>query len=318
MAGDFVIDIHSHLVPTEYSAYVRSRLDKMPAQFAQSLPIRVLAQPTEQFTSADRRLLEMDEAGINVSVLSIPPPGIYLAPPADRPFLARAVNDELLELASRHADRFNVLLLLPLDNVDQSIAELERVALHPKARGLILYTTTGERPLDDPLLEPVYVSASEFGLPALAHPAVEPLSSAWGDWLLSASLAPMFSSSLGVARVVLSGMLDRLPEFTLIVPHLGGTLPYLAQRLDDFGNGSAQHEFSWYLRERLFFDTCSLHPGAFRCSIETCGIRRHLLGTDHPARGPLQRAIDHVAEVVSDEVDRRAVLGATASAWFAP
>jgi predicted TIM-barrel fold metal-dependent hydrolase len=104
----------------------------------------------------------------------------------------------------------------------------------------------------------------------------------------------------------------------MIVPHLGGVLPYLAQRFADFGHFEAEHDLPWYLRNRLWYDTCSYHPPAFRCAVETCGIARLMMGTDYPVRGPLQRAVDDIVAVVEDEEERAGVLGVTAARWFGP
>jgi predicted TIM-barrel fold metal-dependent hydrolase len=126
----------------------------------------------------------------------------------------------------------------------------------------------------------------------------------------------MVSTSLGVARMILSGMLDRLPDLDVIVPHLGGTLPYLAQRFVDFGRGDANHDLPYYLRHRLYYDTCSHHAPAYRCFVDTVGHDRVMLGSDYPARGTLRRAVDFVTEVTSSPQERDAVLGGTASRWF--
>ena len=128
----------------------------------------------------------------------------------------------------------------------------------------------------------------------------------------------MVSSSLSAARMILSGRLDQVPDLHLIVPHLGGVLPYLTQRFADFGQALAANDFGWYLRHRLYFDTCSFHPPAFRCAVETCGVGRLIMGTDYPIRGPLQRAVDDITSTLSDDKERAGVLGATAGQWFSP
>lgn len=77
--------------------------------------------------------------------------------------------------------------------------------------------------LDDPSFEPFYARAAQLGLPVVLHPQLEDPPPTYRDWALAASLAPMVSSSLGVLRLILSGLLDRVPGLEVIVPHLGGT-----------------------------------------------------------------------------------------------
>ena len=251
------------------------------------------------------RVKEMDAARVDVSVLSLPPPGVTLGDPARRATLARLANDEFLDAAASHPGRFAVLIALPLPDVEASVAELDRLAGQPTARGINLQAVTGEGwTIDDPMFLPVYHRAAKLGLPILDHPAIEPLPDAWGDFRLGATLAPMVSSSLSAARMILSGRLDQVPDLHLIVPHLGGVLPYLTQRFADFGQALAANDFGWYLRHRLYFDTCSFHPPAFRCAVETCGVGRLIMGTDYPIRGPLQRAVDDITSTLSDDKER--------------
>ena len=83
------------------------------------------------------------------------------------------------------------------------------------------------------------------------------------------------------------------------------------------GKGEGAHDMPHYLRTRLYLDTCSYHPPAFRCALETAGAGRLVLGTDYPFRGTLQRAVDDVNENAPDDEARAAILGGTAARWFA-
>jgi aminocarboxymuconate-semialdehyde decarboxylase len=95
---------------------------------------------------------------------------------------------------------------------------------------------------------------------------------------------------------MLSGMLDRVPDLTLIIPHLGGVLPYLAQRLiDQSGRGDADHDLLYYLRRRIYLDTCSFHEPALVCAQDTVGTERIVIGSDYPFRGPITRCMDDIA-----------------------
>jgi aminocarboxymuconate-semialdehyde decarboxylase len=104
-------------------------------------------------------------------------------------------------------------------------------------------------------------------------------------------------------------MLDRVPELTLIVPHLGGVLPYLTQRLvDQSATGAAEHDALWYMQNRLLFDSCSFHPPALRCAIETVTADRILLGSDYPIRGTLVRAVGDIETSGLPQPDQAAIL----------
>jgi aminocarboxymuconate-semialdehyde decarboxylase len=309
------IDVHSHLWPEGFIPQVRRLIDSVPPGMAQTLTS--IRNPIPILTDPEVRLAEMDAAGVDITVLSLSPPGVTIGPVAQRADLARIANDGHLEVARTYPGRFAVMIALPLPDLEASIAELNRVCDEPYVRAINIQTATGEGwSIDHSRFLPLHQHAAEIGMPMMLHPAVEPLPDAWNDFKLATTYGTMTSSSLSVARMILSGTLDRVQGLDVIVPHLGGVLPYLAQRFDDFGRQSAANDFSWYLAQRLWFDTCSFHRPALRCAVETCGTHRLMMGTDYPARGPIQRAVDDIRGAFSDPADVAAVLGGTASTWF--
>jgi predicted TIM-barrel fold metal-dependent hydrolase len=260
-------------------------------------------------------LSAMDQAGVTTALLSALPPGGQLADPVLAGRIAAGINDELLAVAEEHRPRFGVLLALPLPHVTETLRELLRIGDHPFAVGVEIFAASQPWTVADDNLEPVYAAVAERQFPVLVHPALEQLPAAHRDWGLDACLAAPVNSSLGALRLILSGMLDRVPALTPIVPHLGGVLPFLTQRLDDQARGVNQHPPSHYLRTRLLYDTCSFHPPALRATAETAGTDRFLLGSDFPFRGPLDRPVrDIITNLPS--ADRHAVLAGNAVRAF--
>ncbi len=126
---------------------------------------------------------------------------------------------------------------------------------------------------------------------------------------LGASLAAPVWNSLAVARMILSGLLDEVPTLRLIVTHLGGVLPYLAQRIDEQSSpGDAQHEFSYYLRERLYVDTCSYHHPALLAARASTSADALLLGSDFPFRGGAERAVTDVRTSTLSQNEQHTIL----------
>ena len=137
-------------------------------------------------------------------------------------------------------------------------------------------------------------------------------------WGLGGSLGAVFGNSLAAARLILSGMMDRIPNLDLIVTHLGGVLPYLQTRIADLsGNGDAQYDVGTYLRERIWTDNCSYHQPAFQCAVDTMGVDRILLGSDFPFRGSLARCVEDVRSSGLDDSGVQQVLHQNAQGWFA-
>ena len=256
----------------------------------------------------------MDRAGIDVQVLSALPPGAAFGMCEASTELAARLNDDLIEAAGRYPGRFLVLATLPLPHVEESLAELDRVSAHPLVRGVLLNADSARWTLDDARFEPIYATLAERGMPAVLHPAIEELPAAYAGWMLGESVGAIVSSTLAGLRLIFSGMLDRVPSLDLVIPHLGGTIPYLSRRLTDLSDrmSEAEHDLPHYLRNRIYYDSCSYHRPALQCAIETVGADRIMLGSDFPFRGPLDVCVRDIEESGLPDEARDAILGGTA------
>jgi predicted TIM-barrel fold metal-dependent hydrolase len=319
------VDIHSHFAPPQYvtavvdAASANSRLRDLLVRnrFLTQSPTGV-AGPSAALTDLGRRLGDMDDAGVDVAALAVPPPGPNLGSSRAAIRHTRNTNDALVKLAEAHPRRLRVFASLPLPHVAAATAELERIAAHNLVRGLQLMTVAEKYSLDQPEFEPIFQRAAELRMPILLHPALESMPSAYADFGLTASLAPVISSSLGALRLVLSGILDRVPTLELIIPHLGGVVPYIAQRVVDLsGHGNARFDLLHYLRDRIYLDTCSHHPPALAAALATTPPDRLVLGSDAPFRGSLRRAVEYVSTSSLDGESRKRVLGLNALRWLA-
>ncbi len=305
------VDVHVHCSPPAF----RRALDAADAGVAARF--RYLAAFAEALTDADVRLAEMDRAGVAIGLLSVPPPAADVLGPSRCGRLATELNEDLLADAGRRPDRLRILLTLPVSDPAAAVREIERIGGDPLVAGVYALAHHRDGTLDDPALDDVWAAAAERELPVVLHPAFEAPPAALRDWLLPTSLDAVFSTSIVAARLMLSGTLDRVPEMTVVVPHLGGTLPYLVQRLvDQSGTGDARHDVDHYLRTRVVIDTCSYHPPAFRCAVDTVGVERVLLGSDYPFRGPIARAVGDVAHSHLAVADRNRVLRGNALSTF--
>ena len=312
-----LIDTHSHWIPPAYASALEDegRLD--PAVEA-TRQIVLGAQGADLLQNLQARFIEMDAAGVEISVIEIPPPGVGFADPARAAAAARAVNDELIAACDQHPDRLRTMITLPLPHVEETIAEIQRVADHALVRGVELFGVTGRFQTDDPRFEPVLHAIADAGLIAQLHPAFEPPADAMRAWGLGGSLGAVFGNSLAAARLILSGTLDRVPNLDLIVTHLGGTLPYLEARIDDLsGTADAENPIGFYLRERVWTDNCSYHRPALMCAVESMGAHRIFTGSDYPFRGSVKRCIDDIRTSGLPEADIDMILFRNAQRWFA-
>jgi aminocarboxymuconate-semialdehyde decarboxylase len=287
--------------------------------FAGAARLMLSADPNGPLRSLEQRQDRMDEAGIDSAVLSLPPPSVFFPDVELAVSVTPRVNDELIAAAADGGGRLTALAAVPLPDVDAAVSELERVSQSSHVRGVGLMTQMSPWQLDDACLRAVFSCAADLGLPVVLHPQLEPVPAAYQDWALTASLAPIVSSSLGALRLIFSGTLDDVPDLVPIVPHLGGTIPFNLQRLvDQSDRGDAWEPLEHYCRERLYYDNCSYHPPALRCAVETVGAKRLMAGSDYPFRGPMGRCMEFVETSGLPADDIRSILGETAATWFDP
>jgi aminocarboxymuconate-semialdehyde decarboxylase len=313
-----VIDTHTHITPMAYrhaaEGHLISSSDEATAAFA-SLLLRAHPGLDEE---VDRRLASMVAAGVDRSVLSLPPPGLYLADAGAASALCSDANDEMIGIAAQHSDRFCVLATMPLPHVDLAIAELERLRAEPLVRGVSVMTPNAPWTLDAPEYVPFFEAAALYEIPVALHGSVEGLPTCLLDWNLIAGLGMLNSSTIAVLRLVYSGLFDKVPDLQAIVTHLGGTMPFVLDRIDTFamlsgtGTGRAQHKVAHYCRERLYFDSCLFDPAAIRCAAEVMGAERIILGSDGFAEDAL--AALQKSGFAAGDLER--ILGGTASKWF--
>lgn len=309
MSARGAIDIQTHYVPPAAARHLeRCRVDGLSARLPPDAPIYRL----------DARLRAMDAAGVAVSVLSFAPLGV-IADAGIRGDICRAANDGLLAACAAHPDRFVAAAALPLSDPDHALDELARVADEDAMRAVqIVAQTTGYRP--DSGFDDLFALAADKRLPIILHPSagVADLSPHFDDFGLSSGMHAMISHALVAARMIQSGLLDRIAGLELILTHLGGILPFLIDRMDSRDKGPAAHPPSHYLRHRLHFDICGFPAGpALRCALETVGDGRLLIGSDWPSR-PIGDVLTALRELGLDAEAERAVLRGNAARWFDP
>ena len=301
-AGSAFTDIHYHFVPPEVRRFAEAGAPGNPAW-------RIFKGLLDAFPDLGRPLADRELATASGrAVVSLPTalgPGI--AGIGSSAELIRASNDALIAAVADEDAYESAMIILPWDDPQAALAELDRVGDDPAVSDVIFHVGLQQARLaDEPDLEPVYREIAARGLPLFLHPLQETPLPALARWFLFSTIGAPTATSIAAAQLMLSGMLDRVPDLTLIIPHLGGTLPFLAQRIvDQSGTGDAQHDVLHYLRTRTYLDTCSFHPPALECALDTVGADRILLGSDFPFRGPVRRASDEVeSELAVDGAER--------------
>jgi aminocarboxymuconate-semialdehyde decarboxylase len=284
------IDMHTHFLTTALADALRKR-EHLPQIVARDGREFVAYAPgvayplVPDMIDLDAKLAKLDEAGIDIAVLSVNIPGVDFFPPGEATALARAVNDELLDCVGRHPARLASLATVPWPDPGPAADELRR-AVGLGLKGAMTYANVAGRPLDGPEFRLVFETAAELDVPMLLHPTRPIYSQNIEEHMLVPVVGFMFETTVAVLRLVYDGLYDRHPGLKLIIGHTGSLLPHLAGRIDyeggRLGAGAGLETPTLDALRRLYTDTISASPAALRSALELLGPDQVLLGTDAP------------------------------------
>jgi predicted TIM-barrel fold metal-dependent hydrolase len=265
------------------------------------------------------RLREMDEADIDMQVLSEAEPGVQNLAPEQAVPLARVSNDLLFEAIKRNPDRFAGFATLPTPDPAAAARELERTVKELRFCGAMVHGSTRGHFLDERQFWPILETAAALDVPIYLHPCTPHpavLDAYYKDYpqLGRAALGFGIEMSVQAARLVMSGVLDEFPRLRIILGHLGETLPFVLWRANDTlaRRATLRRSFREYFRDHFFITTSGnfSHP-ALQCAIAELGVERILFAVDWPFQRN-REAVDFIkrAELAPD--DRQQIFGSSA------
>ncbi len=257
-----------------------------------------------RMTDMDQQLEGMRERGVDMHSIGMTHPKVYWAPPEFALRLSQAQNDGLSELHQRHPDHFMGQIMLPLQDVNLSLQELERASELPGLRGINLGHHVNGLNVSDRSFWPIWKRCEELGHPLMVH-NIDPMAPDrlfQGGLDLMNALGNPFEATLVSVSMILSGMLDAFPELDVYLPHSGGALPWVIWRFDyqqeargafrDRGVGRP----SDYLR-RFHYDLILHSPTHMRTLIDIVGVDRVVSGTDWPQGMAVWRPVEYVESI---------------------
>jgi 6-methylsalicylate decarboxylase len=269
------IDVHAHFIPAAYSA----ALERAGLRY---LDGNVVEPPS---WDASEHLAVADANAIATSLLSISSPGLLVGPTTGEAIeLARRVNDEAATVVRAHPTRFGLLAALPLPDVDAALEELRRACDELDADGVSLLSNYDGVYLGDPRLEPLFEELSRRALVAVIHPTSPAGWEAVSFGRSRGTVEFMFDAARAVFNMLLSGTLERHAGVTLVIPHAGGVIPLLAERVDRsrmFGEASRVDVFATLRRQ--FYDLAgSPLPRQLPALLSLVEPSQLVYGSDYP------------------------------------
>jgi aminocarboxymuconate-semialdehyde decarboxylase len=288
-----IIDVHSHQIEEIFFDALRSlpgvTIKTNPDRFSYLLKDGKTWLPFRpEMFDPDHLIREMDRKGIDMSILSMNTPSVYVFEPQHRIDLARRLNDSIVARAKRDPDRVRGFATLPLPDVAASLVELERIKDAPGVVGIGVGSNFDGVALDDIRLEPVWARIAELGLPVSEHPMLPTFAEHLPNYALPIRVGFPFDTTLCVTRMIYGGVFERHPKLAFIVAHTGSAFIGLLERLDhgfQLFHECREHITrppSVFARENLYYDTCAFSKSFIEMAVGEIGIDRFMFGTDYP------------------------------------
>jgi predicted TIM-barrel fold metal-dependent hydrolase len=266
------------------------------------------------------RLQVMDDAGIDVQVLSALGYFVQDLEPAASMQWSHEINDRLAATVAEHPDRFQAFASLPVRDAAASVAELSRCVDELGFVGAMIHGQTHGVFLDHPSVRPLLAAASRLDVPIYLHPAPPPpaVKETYYSGLPEAAAACLSTSGWGwhsecamhVLRMVVAGVFEELPDLKLIVGHMGEGLPFHLDRIESMLSPvvTAQSlSVAETLRRNLYLTTSGYNSDVpLLCALSAFGVDRVMFSVDHPFANS-QQATTYLQSAPVSQADREKI-----------
>lgn len=323
-----IIDFHNHFYPPEYVKAVETGPSDIKVTYDDD-GNPLLHYPGDYnilvpgHRDIDFRAQALEKAGVNKQIITFTTPGTHIESPQRAAELAQMVNDSFARIARERSDRFAALATLPLNDPEASVTELDRAFSKLGFKGVMMFSNVNGTALSDERFWPLYEKADELKAVFYIHPSFPVGVEAMIDYWLMPLIGFTFDTTLAAAKLVFSGVVEKFPNITWVLGHLGGAIPYLAERLD-----RGYHAFkecrenitrppSEYLKE-FYYDTVNFDINALQLAIDFAGTDHLVAGSDYPHQiGSLEQMKNSIDKLQISPKEKAGIYGENAARLLA-
>jgi aminocarboxymuconate-semialdehyde decarboxylase len=320
-----IIDFHNHYYPPEYVEALRTSQSVVKVTYDDDGNPCVhypgdynILVPGHRDLAFRRQVLE--KHGVDTQVLTFTTPGVHVEPAEAAARLARQINDAFANAARKSDGRFTALATLPLNDPAASVIELERAMTQLKLPGAMVFSNVNHVALADARFAPLWKKADELKAVIYIHPTDPAGVEAMLDFWLMPLVGFLMDTTLAASKLVFAGVVERHPNIRWVLTHMGGAIPYLAERLDRGYRAFADCRAhigrppSEYLRT-FYYDTVNFNPDAIEFAIKFAGPDRILAGSDYPHQiGSIPRMIESINAIAATDDVKTKIFGGNAAA----
>ena len=266
------IDVHHHFAPPAWIADVKGR---------------PLLQPANTRWTAEQSIDDMDRGGVAAAVVSITNPGLWFGEAAQTRRLARACNEYGARLVSDHPTRFGLFAAIPLPDVDAALAEIAYAYDTLKTDGMALFTSYGDKWLGNPVFRPVMEELNRCKAVVTVHPTAADCcrNLTYAPGVGPGSIEYGTDTTRAIMGVAFSGDAVRFPDIRFIWSHAGGSVPFLAGRIEGAASGAKEALPNGFAAElkRFYYDIAgATNRGALASLLQLVAPTQIVFGTDFP------------------------------------
>ena len=318
-----IIDFHNHYYPPEYLDAVKKGSARVRLDYDADGNPRLHYPGDYNILVPGHRDLDyrenvLREHGIDKQLITFTTPGVHFEPPATAVTMARAVNDAYGKEVRRRR-QFVALATLPLNDPAASVRELERAMKEHGLPGAMVFSNVNGIPLADPQFEQLWKVADDLKAVIYIHPSHPHHVDGMEDYWLTALVGFLFDTTLAAAHLVFAGVPERYPRISWALTHMGGALPYLAERCDrgyeafaDCRRNISKPPTEYF--KQFYYDTVNFNPDAIEFAIKFAGPDHILAGSDYPHQiGSIPKMLASLATINVTSEQRERILGGNAA-----
>jgi len=321
-----IIDFHNHYYPPEYlDALAPSGSCLKITHDADGNPVVHYPGDYNVMVRGHRDIAYrqdiLDKHGVQTQVISLTTPGTHVETPQTATRLSAITNDAFARVRDERRGRFEPLATLPLNDPAASVTEFLRASNELKFAGAMLFSNVNGTGLDDERFWPLYEAADDRGAVMMIHPTYPVGVEAMREYWLMPLNGFLFDTTLAASKLVFSGVVKRYPRIRWVLGHLGGTIPYLAERLDRGFRAfkdcrvNIDEPPTAYLKRHFWYDTVNFAQGPLKLAIEFAGAERILAGSDYPHMiGSIPLMLEAIKALPISEAEKTGILGGNAEA----
>jgi 5-carboxyvanillate decarboxylase len=239
----------------------------------------------------DERLGLMDDAGVDIAVLSLWNPGVQMFEASQGVELAKISNDQLAAGIKRHPTRYAGLAAVAPQDPQAAAQEVERAMQSLSLNGVLINSHTNDEFLDDQKFWPIFEAAVANDAPIYIHPRRPPaqMVEAFNDYSMDRALwGYAIETSTHALRLIMGGVFDQFPDLKIVLGHMGEGLPFWMHRLDTIGGlpttaATIKRKPSEYIHDNFIMTTSGMSwDPALKFTIEVLGADKVMFAVDYP------------------------------------